>query len=61
MFKMHFKTDNAAFSDDCPAEVARILREIAAKIDGPHGRFYSANVRDVNGNAIGKVEFDGGR
>ena len=32
MFKLGFYTDNAAF-DDCPHEVARILREIANHLD----------------------------
>jgi hypothetical protein len=58
MFKLNFDTDNAAFSEDNgeetdaakAAESARILREVAKKMDT--GLTYS-RVFDVNGNAIG--------
>ncbi|WP_111732208.1 hypothetical protein [Roseovarius amoyensis] len=58
MFKLEFATSNAAFTDDAPTEVARILRDLADRIEGPAGRFYDAPVRDLNGNRIGRVEFD---
>lgn len=58
MFKLHFETDNEAFTDEASSEVARILRDLADKIEGPAGRFYSAPVRDINGNRIGSVDFD---
>ena len=45
---IQFETDNAAFKD--PAEVSRILHEIAARIQAgdPEGQ-----IRDINGNTIG--------
>lgn len=61
MFTLSFETTNAAFTDDPVGETARILREIADKIEGQHGRFYSAPVRDMNGNSIGRIEFDAER
>lgn len=58
MFSLKIETSNAAFTDDPAAEIARALREVADKIEGAGGRFYSAPVRDVNGNRVGRIEFD---
>ena len=49
--KLEFNMDNAAFDDCEPAEVARVLREVAARIvlgsrDG--------KIHDINGNRIGQ-------
>ena len=49
------KTDNAAFEDDPTAEVARILRELAKRIDS-HPHFspgIQLRLRDFNGNEVG--------
>ena len=49
------KTDNAAFEDDPTAEVARILRELAKRIDS-HSRFspgIQLRLRGFNGNEVG--------
>ena len=48
-------TDNAAFDGpELEGEVARILRMAANKIiDGER----SFNLKDINGNTVGKVEF----
>ncbi len=58
MFSLKFKTDNAAFGDDsgefteeCQAEIARILRRAADQIT--EGRDH-ALIFDINGNAIGE-------
>jgi len=49
MFKLTFKTQNAAF-DAGPPEIARILRQVAENIE----RDYSeGTVRDINGNTVG--------
>lgn len=49
MFKLEFATDNAAF--EVPfAEIARILRDVAERIE--RGAV-SAPVRDINGNTVG--------
>lgn len=53
-FKLKIKTDNAAFAEDGndgKNEVARILREIADKLeDGCDVGF----PRDINGNKVGE-------
>jgi hypothetical protein len=53
MFKLTIQTDNAAFTDQEETEVARILREIATKLEnGRSGGF----PRDANGNNVGEWE-----
>lgn len=51
-FALTFSTDNAAFEgENGPAEAARILRDIAQRIEfkgDTHG-----TVRDINGNKVG--------
>lgn len=56
MFTLKIETDNAAFEDDnLLAEVARILRVAADKVEqGDH----PASLRDVNGNKVGDLSFD---
>jgi hypothetical protein len=52
--RLSVQAGNAAFSEDGPSEVARILREAAAKArDGEH----IFALRDYNGNTVGKFEF----
>lgn len=51
MFKIEFRTGNAAFEDNAGLEVARILRELSDKAE--HGELEGL-IRDVNGNTIGK-------
>lgn len=54
-FKLTIKTDNDAFSEDAGAEVARILREIAEKVEnGSTG----SGVLDYNGNRVGQFTLD---
>lgn len=54
MFKLEIDTGNAAFDNDgegdCHGEVARILRDLADKIEGGHGH---GNLHDINGNRVG--------
>ncbi len=53
-------TDNAAFADDnIGAETARILRDLADKVEGTN--FVSTydrrlKLRDINGNTVGLME-----
>lgn len=65
LFKVEIKTDNAAFHADdrdddghdsaaCGAELARILRELARGIEDGIAEDDGGNVRDVNGNTVGK-------
>jgi hypothetical protein len=52
--RLSVQAGNAAFSEDGPSEVARILHEAAAKVrDGEH----IFALRDYNGNTVGKFEF----
>lgn len=50
-FLMRFDMDNAAFEDAPELEAVRILEDVATRIrQGAAG----GNVRDVNGNTVGK-------
>jgi len=56
MFKLEFSTDSDAFSDnsmDRQYEIARILRELAAHIEGSPSEWLVCRIRDLNGNHIG--------
>lgn len=53
-------TDSAAFEDAPGAEISRILRELADRVDG-----YSFNnpktvfpIRDINGNRVGSHGYE---
>ena len=51
MFYLNIETDNAAFTDDAPeAEIARILRRIAERVERGE---QSGDIMDVNGNRVG--------
>jgi hypothetical protein len=50
-FRVEIDTFNAAFEDGAHQEVARILREIADRVEqGSDG----GPVRDINGNTVGR-------
>lgn len=66
-FILSIATDNAAFSDDddaaegeadaavaCRREVARILREVAHRVE--HCQAAAGSMRDCNGNIVGTWE-----
>lgn len=53
MFKLEFKTGNAAFENAPEVETARILSDIASHL---LNGYKSRIVRDVNGNNIGSWE-----
>jgi hypothetical protein len=55
MFSLTIETDNAAFDPDAGAELARILAELAGKLDPLPGPA-SGRLRDVNGNTVGRWE-----
>lgn len=58
MVLIKFETNNEAFAEENgPLEVARLLREIADKVEnfGTGGR-----VKDINGNIVGQWECDVG-
>ncbi len=50
-----FSLDNAAFEDYPMDEAARILRDIAQKLEGGQN---AGNIRDINGNTIGQYGVD---
>jgi hypothetical protein len=58
MFSLTIETDNAAFSPDPGAELARILHELADKLDPLPGQAGSARLRDLNGNTVGRWEYE---
>lgn len=57
MLKLFIKTHNAAFDEAPATELARILRDLAARIetDGPPDY---ASLFDAEGLRTGQVEFD---
>jgi hypothetical protein len=56
MFNLKFDTDNAAFEDEPRAEISRILRAVARRVDSgaDFGR-----VADENGNSVGSFTYEG--
>ena len=55
MFKLWINTDNAAFDDDTREfEVARMLREVADKIESNGLQWCYQNIKDINGNIVGQ-------
>lgn len=54
-FKLQIACDNAAFEDDASAEIARILRDVANRVERGECRDYDKflSLRDVNGNPVG--------
>lgn len=61
-FKLTIELDNSAFDgDDCGPELARILRDMADKVeDLPRRELgdYGSPPRDVNGNRVGQAWFE---
>ena len=54
-FVLYIDTENDAFLDNSPAEVSRILRELADKLDSENQLDWAySNLRDINGNIVGK-------
>lgn len=59
MFDLYISTGNAAFGEgprDAGLEVARILRELADRIE--NGIEDETSLFDVNGNCVGRATFD---
>jgi hypothetical protein len=53
-FALTINCTNAAFDDDPRPEIARILRELADRLDGG---ITQGGVHDVNGNTVGTFTF----
>jgi hypothetical protein len=61
-FKLNIECGNAAFVDDQNAEIARILRAVAADLEADtSGRLYEQHFRDSNGNRVGSFKLFKGR
>jgi len=54
MFTLRFDTDNAVFEESFASECARILREVADKLEEGDD---NGAIRDINGNSIGKWSY----
>lgn len=53
-FKLYINTDNSAFDGECKQyEIARILRELADKVETEGVQWAYQNLRDENGNIVG--------
>jgi hypothetical protein len=58
MLEIKIHTDNAAFDDNVPGEVARILRALADKIEAGIGSdLERGTLLDVNGNPTGTYDW----
>jgi len=55
-FTLELNCNNAAFDEDLNAEVARILREVADRIEADE-TLYKFPLRDINGNRVGEAAF----
>ncbi len=55
-FTLTFSTDGDAFWTDGDHEVARILRDLATKIEAEGAHPQSRTVRDINGNTVGTYQ-----
>jgi hypothetical protein len=55
-FTLTIDCNNAAFEEDAAAEVARILRTLASKLE--NGQTYFPNVFDINGNTVGLAQLN---
>jgi hypothetical protein len=58
MFNLSFATGNAAFAEYPAAEVCRILRDVARRIE--EDGVLSGTVPDANGNRVGSWLLDAG-
>ena len=56
MFTLKIKTDNAAFVENKGAEVARIMRELAKRIEETEKD--NGYVLDINGNTVGTFKLN---
>jgi hypothetical protein len=57
MIRITIDTGNAAFSDgNKGAEVARILRELADRLDDSGAEVLPVTLRDYNGNRVGEAK-----
>jgi hypothetical protein len=53
MLTVNVRTDNDAFEQDRIGELARILRELASRIERMEATGKFQNILDMNGNVVG--------
>ena len=54
-FRLFIDCDNAAFEDEPAHELARMLRDVAKRLESGDGFDTWRDLRDVNGNVAGKA------
>ena len=54
VFRLQVRTDSAAFEDDPAPELARILRDVAGRIEAGQDIGHYLTIHDVNGNPVGQ-------
>lgn len=52
-FHLHITAENAAFGEEPAGEIARILREVANRIEAGENIDKYRNLHDLNGNVVG--------
>jgi len=57
MITIKIETDNDAFVRDNQNEQARILRDLADKLEHACGNVYDYTLHDVNGNSVGYYDY----
>lgn len=57
MFNLEIATDNDAFADGAGTEIARLLRELANKIED-HSTSATGTMRDYNGTTVASWRLD---
>ena len=57
-FTLKIECDNDAFDGDDNFEIARILRELAPRLEHPTSRPTASAVWDINGNKCGRWYFE---
>lgn len=57
-FTLEIKMDNDAFQDDPMGELSQTIKEVAEILPISHEniRSVSGNIKDINGNTVGKWE-----
>lgn len=53
-FRLYIRTDNDAFADDPRPEIARILRDIANRVESGDDYHHYRTIFDINGNDVGR-------
>lgn len=60
IFTLKIACENDAFAGDAPAEIARILRDVADRVErGAADTGMHRNVHDANGNVVGTFALKG--